>query len=367
MINTPITNVLIKIFANGFYRAHAGLFLFIGLVMVGAIPPERLWMYEKTLMLAFISAPIMMLVVFGVWLIYTVKATVYVSGQIFAVNQQFLFYSSNSLSSKKQFKSWFWMQFVVLLPLTCYGLIAVVVGIVCHFYLSSIAILIYLVFLTVGSAALYVNRVNRLLDGSKQSFLLKLSVKWRKPFFSLFIYYVFDKMKLTYIITKILSWIIITGVFYLFADVQHDLRVAGIAMLAITTAHSFIIYQEHVFEERYLVFSRNLPFSYRARFLNFAKVYLILLLPEAIWLFSRFNPLAATELLLTGLSIAMLFHCLLYQLGVDMDKYLQWILGLFIVVFWIILFNLLWVLIPLSLGIAYLIFYRKYYQLNSLQ
>ncbi|HEY4327733.1 MAG TPA: hypothetical protein VGN20_27375 [Mucilaginibacter sp.] len=362
----PLTKILIKIFANGFYRVHAGLFLFIGLVMVGAIPPQNLWGYEKALMLAFISGPIMMLLVFAAWLVYTLKATHYVSRQVFAINQQFLFYSSNSLTRKKQFESWFWTQFVIMLPISVYGLIAIFAAIIGHYYAASFFILLYLLLLTVSSAGLYMRLVNKLMDGSKQSFLLKISSKWRKPFFSLFVYHVFDKLKVTYIITKILWWLVITGVFNLFADVKHDVRVAGIAMLAIITAHVNLIYQEHVFQGQYLTFSRNLPYSYNARFLSFAKSYFILLLPEAIWVFSRFNPVIAFELLLFGLSMAMFFHCLLFTIDLNMDKYLQWVLGTFIVLFWIIMYRLIWVLIPINLTVAYLIFYRKYYFKTSI-
>ena len=356
-----MTNILLKIFANGFYRVHAGLFLFIGLVMVGAIPPQNLWMYEKTLMLAFLTGPIMMLVVFGIWLLYTIKAVHYVSTQIYAVNQQFLFYSSTSFTKKEQFKSWAMVQVVVLFPLIGYGLIAVFVGLTNQYYLASFVILLFLMLLVAAGAGIYVALINRLMDGSNQSFLLRISSKWRKPFFSLFIYHVSDKMKVTYLITKALSWLIIIGVFTLFADVTHDVRVAGIALLAIITAHAILIYQQHVFEGQYLAFSRNLPYSYSARFFNYAKVYLLLLLPETIWLFSRFDPLIAFELLLLGLSTAMFFHCLLYNIGTNMDKYLQWVMGAFVVLFWIIMYRLIWVLVPLNLGVAYLIFYRRYY------
>ena len=360
MNTSPLTNILIKIFANGFYRVHAGLFLFIGLVMVGAVPPERLWVYEKSLMIAFVSSP-MMALVFALWLIYTIKAMHYVSGQIFAVNQQFLFYSSNSLSRKKQFISWFSTQFVILLPIIGYGVIAVFVAITYGFYLSAVGILLYLLVLTGSSALLYTRLVNRLMDGSKQSILLKIGRKWPKPFFSLFIYNLFDKMKVTYIVTKALSWLIVTGVFLLFADVRSDLRVAGIAVLAIITAHTLIIYNEHVFEEKYLIFSRNLPYSTGTRFFNYLKTYSVLLVPEAIWLFSRFSPVTAAELLLAGLSIAMLFHCLLYRIGINMDKYLQWILFLFVVIFWVILYKLLWLLIIINFLVSFLIFSFNYY------
>ena len=361
MINSPLTNILLKIFANGFYRAHAGLFLFIGLIMVGAIPPQNLWMYEKTLMLAFISAPIMMIVVFAIWLVYATKAAHYVNSQIFAVNQQFLFYSSNSFSKNDQIKSWAIVQFSILAPIIAYGITAVFVGISGHYYLASACILICMAVLTIAGALIYTRQVNGLLDGSNQSFLLKLSAKWHKPFYSLYTYHVFDKMKVTYIVTKVLSWLVITGVFLLFADVQHDLRVAGIAMLAIVTAHALLVYQGHVFEGQYLSFARALPYSYGIRFFNYLKNYLLLLLPEIIWLFTRFSPFTAFGLLLFGLSVLMLFHCLIYQIGLDMDKYLQWIMGAFILLFWLIMYRVLWVLVPLNLAAAYLIFYKRYY------
>jgi hypothetical protein len=142
--------------------------------------------------------------------------------------------------------------------------------------------------------------------------------------------------------------------------------VAGIAILAVITAHVVLIFEERRFEETLLGFSRNLPYNRLQLFLNFIGVCFLLLLPESIWLFSRFNPLMALQLLLAGLSIAMLFHSLLYWFGLNMDKYIQWILGLFIVLFWVIMFHLLWLLIPLNFTIAFLFFYYNYYRYEGL-
>jgi hypothetical protein len=361
MLKSPLSKTLLKIFAVGFYRVHGGLLMVVFFILLGLVEPGQWFNYEKTLILAFVSSPIFMLVVFIVWLLYTVKAIHYVSGQIAAVNQQFLFYSSNALSRGKQFKSWLGTQIVILLPIIIYGLLAVFAGLVYHYYLSALVILLYMALLIAGSAAFYVRQVNLLVDGSKQSFILKISAGWHKPFFSLFIYHVFDKLKVNYLVTKVLSWIIITAVFYLFADVSTDLRIAGIAMLGIITAHVVIIYQQHSFEQTYLSFARNMPYSYIERFLNFAGVYFVLLLPECIWLFTRFNPVTAMELTLLGLSIMLLFHCLIYNIGLSMDKYLQWVIALFVFLFWVVMFKIVWVLILLNVVVAYVLFYRKYY------
>ncbi|MFC0514957.1 hypothetical protein ACFFGT_12140 [Mucilaginibacter angelicae] len=361
----PLTTVLLKIFANGFFRVHAGILLFIFLAMVGVVPPQYLIGYHKALMLAMDSSSVVMTLVFVAWLIYAIKSWHYVSGQIFAEGQHFLFYSSNALSRKKQLSSWFWVQVTILSPIIAYALITICVGVANHYYVLPVCILLYLITLSYLSAGIYTRQINRLVDGSDQSILLKLSSKWRKPYFSLYIYHIFDKRKVPYLITKALSWLIITGVFYVFADVKTDARVAGIAILAVITAHVVLIFEERKFEENGLSFSRNLPYSRQRLFLNFINVYFFLLIPESIWLFSRFNPLMAFELLLLALSTAMLFHCLLYWFGLNMDKYLQWILSLFVVLFWIIMFKLLWVLIPLNLSIAYWLFYGNYYKFEG--
>lgn len=361
----PLTNVLLKIFAGGFFRVHAGILLFVFLAMVGVVPPQYLIGYHKALILAMDSSSAAMALVFVIWFIYVIKSWHYVSGQIFASGQHFLFYSSNSISRQQQLKSWFWAQAGILSPIIAYALIAIGVGFANHYYVLPVCILLYLIVLTYLSAVIYTRQINRLIDGSNQSLLLKLSSKWRKPYFSLYIYHLFDKRKVPYFITKSLSWLIITGVFYVFADVKSDLRVAGIAILAVVTAHIVLIFEERKFEENNLGFSRNLPYSRPQLFLNFIGVYFFLLIPESIWLFSRFNPLMAMELLLVALSAVMLFHCLLYWFGLNMDKYLQWILGLFIVLFWIIMFKLLWILIPLNLSAAYLLFYNNYYKFEG--
>ncbi|MEO3404741.1 hypothetical protein AAFN85_12620 [Mucilaginibacter sp. CAU 1740] len=355
-----LTNVLLKVFANGFFRVHAGILLFIFLAMVGVVPPQYLIGYHKALMLSMGSNLVMMVLVFAGWLIYTVKSWHYVSGQIFSGRQHFLFYSSNAFSKQQQLRSWCITQASILSPLIIYGLIAVGVSFANHYYALPLCILAYLSALVYLSAVIYTRQINGLIDGSSQSLLLRLSSKWRKPYFSLCIYHIFDARKVPYLITKALSWLIITGVFWVFADVKTDVRVAGIAILAVVTAHVVLVFEERKFEETKLSFSRNLPYSLMKLFMNFIGVYFVLLIPETVWLFSRFSPIMAFELFLLGLSIIMLFHCLLYWFGLNMDKYLQWALGLFIVLFWVIMFKLLWVLAPINLGIAYLIFQKNY-------
>lgn len=372
----PLTKVLIKIFAYGFYRAHAGLLLFLSatvLLYAVFVPvlnqthltPAEIIAYNLSLARAFSSTPVVTALVFAVWLGYTVKSGQYVVKQLKAADQQFLFYSSTALAKAAQFRSWWVVQFIILLPLAGYGLFAGIVGLGYDYYLIPAITLFYLALLTAGSAFWYVQVMNRLTDEDRPSYLLILTRRWRKPFFSLFLYHVLDQLKLPYALTKVLSWLLITGIFYFFSDVPPDVRVAGLVVLAVTTAHAFLIYQAHCFQERYLRFARNLPYRRSSLFLGFSGVFLLLVLPEVMGLFIWFDLATAVGLLLFGGSTALLFHSFLYGFGSNMRPYLRGVSGLFFLFLLIILFDLLWWLIPLNLLVAFMLFYRSYYRYEA--
>jgi hypothetical protein len=364
-MHPPLTQVLLKIFARGFYRVHAGILLVLFLALFGLVEPGQVLNYHKVLMLAFITSPVMMAVVFALWLIYYLKTLHYTAGQLFNPQQQFLFYSSTSYKKTTQFISWATLQITVSLPLLLYAAFSIAVAIGYHYYLQALVIVAYLAIITALSAWFYTVLVNRSVDGNQTGMLLRFTSQWKKPYYSLYIFHVMDKLKLTWLITKGLSYLIINAVFLLFADVSHDVRVAGIAVLAVAVSHSIIVFNERQFEETYLSFTRNLPYTRFKLFLGFALVYTALLLPEAIWLFTRFNPIMACALLAFGLSVIVLFHSLLYRLGLNMEKYMQWVPALFVVLFWAILFKLLWLVALFNFCLAFWLFYRNYYKVNT--
>lgn len=361
-MGNPLTNVLNKIFVRGFYKAHAGILLFTFLVLFGAVPGDMLLSYHKALMIAFLTSPLLLSVVFAVWLLYVFKTWHYTAGQLAAPHHQFLFYSISAYSWRSQFFSWFIVQFNMLMPVIVYSGITVGVGVAHHCYLAASGIALYLSLLCIAGALFCVKLTHTLPEGSKLSLFLRFGHSMPKPYFSLFIWHIFNQKKLTYCIIKVISWLIITAVFALFADVKHDARVAGIAVLAIVIAHVGIVFEERVFEETFLRFGRNLPYTRWSLFGGFLLVYLIMLLPEIIWLYTRFDPLFATQLMVFALSSIILFHSLLYRIGLSMDIYMQWVLGLFMLIFWIIMFKAMLFATMLCSSVAFALFYVNYYK-----
>lgn len=370
---SPLTTVLIKIFTKGFYRVHSGMFLFFFVTLImyfffievlnqTHLPPDQIILYNLMLVLTVISSPVMTALVFVAWLVFTVKSWNYITGQILIPSNQFLFYSSTSVSKVDQFKSWFIVQLTISLPIAGYGLFSMVIGTIFGYCIIPIIILLYVLLLSTISGFIYVRHVNNPISRNSKSVLSRIVGGWSKPFFSLFLYHIFDKHKISLVVTKLLSYGIIVLSVYFFADLNDHSRVGGIITLWIVTAHIILIYQSYRFEDSHLSFSRNFPYSRARLYSNWAITYLLLTVPENVWILTRFDPGISVALLIFNLGTGMLFRNLLYFLTLDMRKFIYWVFYLFILFFMIVLLRLLWLLVPLNLLVSVIVFNRNYYR-----
>ncbi len=359
-MGNSVSVILTKIFVNGFYRKHAGMFCFVLYILFGVVEPGQIVSYHQTLMVAFISSPLILSIVFLAWLIYTLKSWHYMSGKLDESPQTFLFYSSTSISKKKQRRNWGLSQFWILLPIIIYALISIVYGVYLHLYIVPFLIVLYLLTLVVLSDYFHTYNLSRGID---KGFLVfkNLRYKGRKYFFNLFLYRLLEKNKLSYLLIKVASWFAITGTLYFFNDVKSGNKLAGIIVLIIVMIHSFLIIQEQEFAEVDLGFSRNLPYPRLGRYFNSIKLYLLILLPEIIALFFKFPFFTAIEVWVLLIGLILLFRSLLYYTKQDREAYMKFIFGLFVASFLIIMFNLMWLLIALVLMGSFVIFHFRYY------
>ncbi|MCF6406871.1 hypothetical protein L3C95_28490 [Chitinophaga filiformis] len=374
---SPLAIVLTKIFSRGFYRANASTLLFFFVVVAsyaifmtpaGTMSHDTFALYELIVMMTFINNPVAMTVIFIAWLLYTVKSWQYVTGQLTAAENGFLYYSSTALSKFRQLRSWWWMQFVIALPITAYGLLSVVFGIVYHHYLLPFITLTYLFLLITVSAGLYVWLANRLSAGTPAAISLRLSIRWKKPFFSLYLYHILHKIKLGAVLTKIFSlFCLASGAYSLFSGNRHDSRVSGLLVLTAITGHLYLIYQEHRFEVMTLAFSRTFPYSRNRHFGYMTLRYLLLLLPEIVFLAATAPPLMAILLLAYALSALLCFRGLLYWVGLNMNVYLPIVFAIYIGLFWLIMYGYLWQSAAVMLPLAYGLFYTRYYKLAPVE
>lgn len=366
---SSLTNILMKIFAAGFYRMHSGMLVFLfGTVIcycffintLGSVPVWAFAEWNLVITLSLVRNPLIVTIFFLICLGYAFKSVQYIAGQLNLNNSEFLYYSTSSFGLIQQLKSWFVVQFNIFLPLWIYTCFAAVIGINYGHYFIPAGLFIFLLALTCTCAFIYIKLVNRQIELSKHTVVMKLMKNWNKPFIFLYTYHVFNNLKLTYLMTKTVSWVFMIGIFSLFIQERNGILVPGMIMLVVVTVHSILIYQEYRFNETFLYFSHNFPYSRGKLFLGVCVNFLVLMLPELLWFVTTYPLFQTAFLLYFGLSALLLFRSLMYWFGLNMKRFLCCVFVLFNIFFLGILYKIMWALPLFNMVIAYLVFDRSY-------
>jgi len=358
-----------KIFVEGFYRTHAGMLVFIFVVLIsyclfintlGTVRPDQIDFWQFFFTISLVSNPLILTFYLIGSSLYAYKSLKYVLNQMALPQQEFLYYSFTSAAKKQQFMAWCVVQTCIFIPLLCYTLYAITIGIVFGYYLISIGILLFQVLLIVASAYICLKENNRLIEANKPDCLIRVSRKWNKPVFLLYTFQVFNQSKLAYVLTKLLSWVLISSVLVVFADLKDDSRLLMLVTSCIVVAHVVLIYQEKVFNNRYLSFLSNFPFTKEKIFFSFCLNYLVLLLPEICWIFTNFGILTSFGLIAFTFSTILLFRSLLLLNAMQIKGFLIWVFSLFFLFYVFIMFGFGLILIPLNVIVAWILFNRNY-------
>lgn len=364
-----------KIFVDGFYRTHAAMLVFIFVMLIsycffintlGTVRPDQIDFWQFFFTISLVSNPLMMIFYLIGSILYAYKSLKYVLSQLALPQQEFLYYSFTALNKKQQLRNWFTIQTYIFIPVLSYTLYAITIGIVFGYYLISIGILFFQLLLVLAGAYIYLKESNRLIEANKPNWLLRVSRKWSKPVFLLYSFQVFNQSKLAYALTKLLSWVLISGVFVVFADLKDDSRLLMLVTSCIVVAHVVLIYQEKVFNNRYLSFLPNFPFTKEKVFFSFCLNYLVLLLPEICWIFTNFGILTSFGLIAFTFSAILLFRSLLLLNAMQIKGFLIWVFSLFFLFYVFIMFGFGLILIPLNLIVAWMVFRRNYLNNNCI-
>nr|WP_276901950.1 hypothetical protein [Pedobacter kyonggii] len=358
-----------KIFVAGFYRTHAGMLVFIFVMLIsyclfintlGTVRPDQIDFWQFFFTISLVSNPLMMTFYLIGSSLYAYKSLKYVLSQLVLPQQEFLYYSFTSSTKKQQFMAWCVVQVYIFIPVLCYTLYAISIGIVFGYYLISIGILLFQLLLVLAGTYICLKENNRLIVANKPSWLIRISRKWSKPVFLLYSFQVFNQSKLAYALTKLLSWVLISSVFVVFADLKDDPRLLMLITTCIVIAHVVLIYHEKIFNNRYLSFLPNFPFTTGKVFFSFCLNYLVLLLPEICWIFSSFGILVSLELMVFAFSVILLFRSLLMLNAMQVKQFLIWVFCLFFLFYLFIMFGFGLILIPLNIIVAWVVFRRNY-------
>lgn len=375
MLSTQ-TKILTKTFASSFFKAHAGFLFFLFATLIsycffiktlGKVSPEEATFFNLAITLTILSTPIMTVIFFLACIIYTLKSWQYITLQLQSVQNEFLHYSITAASKSAQLKSWFIVQLRIFLPILIYAIYSVIVGIAYGYYVHALFVIFFIILLTAASSWFYVHITNKLNHINNVSGFIKLAKNWRKPFFTLYTFYVFNQSKIVFLITKISSWLLIMGIFQVFSDLKNDIRVPFLIMLMVIITHTVLIYNEYRFNTNYLSFSYNFPIRKTILFFGFTINYFLLLLPEIMWFFTHYDPLSALGIILWGFCLVMLLRSFLYRTGLKIKPFIKAIFILFFFLHFVIMYQLAWTILPISFVLSYATFSRNYYYKTILE
>lgn len=354
--------LLINSLAREFYQQHAGFFLVGFYILFGVVEPSQLIGYQKALLLAGISSPSGMAIVFVSWFLYGIKVYFFIKQRLVLARYNFV-KEIGGLQKDVQLKLWLKLYFALLLPIIIYVPLLVYLGANHNFFISVISILIAF-FTLIFSLVMLTYKFVTFSFLDQEILWPKLRIKIKRPFFSWPIFYLFKEQPLMLLMCKVLSLVFFKSMLWMFADVGNDIRTLLIALLTSILCHAVLVYTLLKFETDYLTFSKGLPISIYRRLWNWLLVFGIILIPEWIFLItaSHYDLYSIANGLLFGISGLFFLLTVLYIVKLNMDNYLRWLLFFFFVAMWSVLANyyLLFSLISLaSCKIYYSMMFNK--------
>lgn len=355
----PINKILLKVLVAKFYERNAGMFLFIFFLMFGIVESTQIVSYHKSLMYATLTSPIFLICVSVVWTLYLLKCIQFISSQLDLPENNFLFQLTR-LNWHQQYVSISFNVFLIYEPVLIYSLFIVGLGFYTKIYLtSSLIILFHIAGIAIASAiiAFKLNSTHRSFN-----FVALPSLKWRwpKPFPLFYISHLTTQLPSVLFFTKAFAILSMYGFLQMPID-HYEIRIAQMALLFALAAHAVIIFEFRNFEERFLSFTISLPISISKRFILLAYIYFLLLLPECIMLLA--NNYALQDVIGTytlGVGILIFLHCSLYT-ELNNEKHLEWVLGLFLISFMLVLFKMYLVELILVWSLAYYRYSKNYF------
>jgi hypothetical protein len=356
----PITKVLLKVLVAKFYERNAGLFLFVFFLMFGVVESTQVISYHLSLIYGTLSSLIFLLVVIMVWVLYILKGVQFISSQLNRPENNFLFQLSR-MELDKQFRNIVLIVLLIDAPVLIYSSFIIAIGLRLRQFIPVGEIIAIHLLLVLAASSWIVRQLNSLHREIRLLHFPSLKWKWPKPLPLFYLGHLTTQLPTVLFFTKAFSVFAIYGFMQITLD-HYEIRIALLGLLFGLAAHSVILFEFRKFEERYLPFLRTLPQTLASRLIYLAFVYLLLLLPEMVMLLVNHSRLQdLISIYLFGIGFLLVSHCRLY-FELDNDKHLQWILGLFLISFMLVLFKIYWVELIIMWALAYYYFKKHFYQ-----
>jgi hypothetical protein len=362
--------VLFKSFVKPFYRQHAGFFVFLFVILfgaVGVVDGAGIFEYHYSLIRGLLNNPLFFLLVLFLWLLYAIKIQQFVVAAIKKPEYSFL-QALLLLDRSPLFWNMFRVQFLLFLPITCYAGLICSAAVYLHAYISGLFIFIFVLTLCLTSAYWNLSVLENPGQNNRMTITSSFFKVRRTPYWTIFFRYVLRDKMLLFTGIKIYNCVILYLMISNLAETSQDMNMIFLFFSMGIFGHGILIHQLREFEETRLNFYRTVPVPLIKRFLQYALLYFILLIPEFITLtlliphfMSWFDGLLVAFF---SYGVLLFLNSLLFIRFFKMKNYLKIILGIFLVVYLCILTKSLPPLCLFLLISAMLIFFKRYYRFS---
>ncbi|HEY4935893.1 MAG TPA: hypothetical protein VII44_04900, partial [Puia sp.] len=346
----------------------AGLFIFLFTLMFGVvsvIDGANFTDYHFFLIQGMLKNPFLFLLVLLLWLLYAKKSEQFIVNIIRRPDFSFLNILS-LLDGKKLYRLLVWVQFLLLLPIVFYAFIIFASGFYTHEYIKCLIILLYIISICLISALWYLFIIQN-PGNSTGTMNGKFSLKTREtPYWSLFIRYIGIDKKLLFLGIKIYSCSVLYLMLVNQTQIDYDLRMIILFFSLGILGHGLLIHQLRDLEETRLTYYRTVPISLFKRFMQYAILYFVLLIPEIITItfltpqYIHYED--AIIFVLLSYSILLFLNSLLFIQFFRMKDYLKIILCIFFIEYFSVLTGTSPLLCALLFISAISTFFFRYYR-----
>ncbi|MBS1509091.1 MAG: hypothetical protein JSS79_20805 [Bacteroidetes bacterium] len=357
-----VAALLFKTVVRKFYERNTGFFLFIFFLMFGIVESTQIVNYHLSLMYGMLHSVIFLSCVCAAWLFYMMKCVAFVSGYSDLPENSFL-YKLNLLSYRRRL---IWLLFIftlIDLPVLVYSSLIVAVGIKEGAYGAVLSIISFHVVVLVGASLLLAAKLNSLRPSRLRFPRLRFNRPLPLPLF--YISALFHRYKIGVLLTKGFSFFAIIGFLHIPLD-HYEYRTALMGILFGVAAHLVLVFEFRKMEENNLMFLRGLPITLMHRFLQLAAVYALIMIPELALLIVNHTPLhIAAGIYLFSIGLLLLSHSRLF-IELDNDKHVQYMLGLFLISFMLVLFKVYLLELVAVWALAFYYFRTYFYRFERM-
>jgi hypothetical protein len=319
-----ILHILFKVWVQQFYQRNAGFFLFLFVVLFGVVqyPLD----YHFKLMQGIVTSYITLFIAILIWILYAGKCGTLILKSI--TKEKVWLLEVQAIDTKRLLLSLAAVQIMLYLPVTVYVLFTIGVGVYIKQYLAAVILALFLILIHILSVALY---YQSLFGNDVQIKLLNkpfFSFRFPKDFLSLLLWYNIYRGKLKTVAVKFFSFLLLFISLVWNSD-HIELSDFVIFFQISIAAHAVIVYDSVQFLEKDCRILRNMPLPLYKMLLLFVVTYIVLLLPEAFFLFYYGSKVhlgvGISSLLLYYIGQLLLFTALAYEKHQKIESYLLYI------------------------------------------